>query len=247
MNALVVGAGEIGRWVGDVLRTDVFGDVTLAFADADPTVAKAAARSLDAQIQSVPGDDPVDLVCIAVPIPAATGAIETWSAAAGSAIVDVTGTMADPVDAMQTHAPGRERASFHPLFAPGNEPGNVAIVVDEGGPFTDRVREALAARGNELYDTTARAHDEAMETVQAKTHTAVLAYALAAESVPPEFNTPISAELAELAGQVTDGDPSVYSDIQATFDGAEAVADAARRLADADPSGFEELYEDAGE
>lgn len=247
MNALVVGAGEMGRWLGDVLSADVTGEVSLAFADADRQVAESAAASHGADVQPAPEEAMADLVCIAVPIPAASGAIETWAATSRSAIVDVTGTMAAPIDAMREHAPDCERASFHPLFAPANEPGNFAVVVDEGGPHVDRLRDAIQARGNTLYDTTATEHDEAMETVQAKTHAAVLAYGLAADSVPETLHTPISAGLQELVDQVTGGDPRVYSDIQATFDGAEGVAAAARRLADADESTFERLYEDAGE
>mgnify|MGYP000710623552 CR=1 FL=1 len=49
-----------------------------------------------------------------------------------------------------------------------------------------------------------------------------------------------------LADRVTDGTPRVYADIQAAFDGAEDVADAARRIADADFEEFHEVYEDAG-
>jgi len=247
MNALVVGAGAMGQWLGDVLRADVAGEVSLAFADADRQAAEAAAASHDADVEAASGDAVADLVCIAVPIPAASAAIETWAGAAGSAIVDVTGTMAAPIDAMREHAPDRERASFHPLFSPAHEPGNVAVVVDEVGPHVDRLRDAIQGRGNALYDTTASEHDEAMETVQAKTHAAVLAYALAADPVPDALHTPISAGLQDLVDQVTGGDPRVYGDIQAAFDGAEDVAAAARRLADADKSAFERLYEDAGE
>jgi prephenate dehydrogenase len=37
----------------------------------------------------------------------------------------------------------------------------------------------------------------------------------------------------------------VYAEIQATFEGADEVADAARRIADADPETFAALYEEA--
>jgi prephenate dehydrogenase len=38
----------------------------------------------------------------------------------------------------------------------------------------------------------------------------------------------------------------VYREIQESFEGADAVADAARRIADADGDAFERLYEEAG-
>jgi len=50
--------------------------------------------------------------------------------------------------------------------------------------------------------------------------------------------------LSALVDQVTGGDAHVYSDIQRTFEGADAVAEAARRLADADAETFERIYEE---
>lgn len=246
MNALVVGAGEMGRWLGDVVHSDVDRAVDLAFADTDRSAAAAAADNVDGELIENPDDAAADLVCIAVPIPAAVEAIETWAPVAESAVVDVTGTMADPVEAMRETAPDCDRASFHPLFAPANEPGNVAVVVDAGGPDVDELQAAIESRGNDLYETTTEEHDKAMATVQAGTHAAVLAYALSAEPVPDALHTPISAGLEELVAQVTDGDARVYADIQAAFEGADDVAEAAQRIADADPDTFARLYEDAG-
>jgi prephenate dehydrogenase len=119
--------------------------------------------------------------------------------------------------------------------------------VENSGQVTADVLAALRARDNDIFETTPTEHDEAMETVQARTHAAVLAYALAADDVDERFHTPISEGLQSLAEQVTDGDARVYSDIQTAFDGASDVADAARRIAAADPETFEELYADAGE
>jgi prephenate dehydrogenase len=247
MNALVVGAGDMGRWIGAVLQSDLDREVDLAFADTDRSAASAAAEAAGGEVVADPHEATADLVCIAVPIPAAVEAIETWAPAAEAAVVDVTGTMAEPVEAMREAAPNCERASFHPLFAPANEPGNVAAVIDADGPVVEALRTAMAARGNDIYETTPAEHDEAMATVQARTHAAVLAFALSAEPVPEELHTPISAGLEELVAQVTDGEARVYADIQAAFDGAEDVADAAQRIAEADAEDFARLYEAAGE
>jgi len=84
-----------------------------------------------------------------------------------------------------------------------------------------------------------------METVQASAHTAVLAYALAADSVREEFATPVSAQLEEIATTVTEGEPAVYAEIQSTFGGAGDVAEAAREIAEADDAAFADLYQAA--
>jgi len=239
MNLLVVGAGAMGRWFADATAT-AFGDV--AFADADPEAAAAAAGRVSGRAVGLSTDETFDAVCIAVPIPVATEAIATHAERAERAVLDVTGSARDPVAAMREHAPDCERVSLHPLFAPANAPGNVAAVVDAPGPVTDEVRAALADRGNEVFETSAEEHDRAMETVQAQAHTAVLAFGLAAEEVPAEFQTPVSAALFDVLEQVTGGDPRVYADIQEAFDGAGDVAEAARRLADADGEAFADLY-----
>lgn len=243
MNGLVVGAGEMGRWLVDVLGDAGF---EVAVADADKDVAAAAADAT-ADLRAVPvaGEEGFDLVCVAVPIPAAAAAISTAAPRADRALLDVTGTMAAPVASMREQAPDRERVSLHPLFAADAEPGNVAVVPDATGPVTDSVRETLAERDNHLFETTPAEHDRAMETVQARVHAAVLAYGLAAEEVPAEFHTPVSAGLAELVERVTGGDGRVYADIQASFSGAEDVAEAAHRVAEADRDTFRQLYEDA--
>ncbi len=247
MELLVVGAGAMGRWLARALGEDGPPSLQLSVLDTDPETAREAAESLDAERVAPGTDDTFEAVCVAVPIPAAEAAIATYGGQAERAVFDVTGTMAEPVAAMRRHAPNRERVSLHPLFAPGNEPGNVAVVADAPGPATDRVRDALAARGNDLFETTPGEHDEAMETVQARTHTAVLAYALAAESVPDRFQTPVSAGMEDLVAQVTGGDAGVYADVQVAFEGADDVAGVAEELADADREHFQRLYDEAGD
>ncbi|MFW6435202.1 MAG: prephenate dehydrogenase/arogenate dehydrogenase family protein [Halovenus sp.] len=245
METLVVGAGAMGRWFGTVLQESCPESAHISFCDTDRATAVAAAVAVGGEAVTPDSAGEADLVCIAVPIPAAPDAIEKFAAYAEQAIVDLTGTMERPLAAMRSGAPGCERASLHPLFAPENEPGNVPTVVDEGGPTVEAVLTALRKRGNDVFETTAERHDELMETVQARTHTAVLAFALASEPVPEEYHTPISSGLAELADQVIDGEARVYADIQAAFDGADDIADAAAEIAAADREAFEQLYEQA--
>jgi prephenate dehydrogenase len=159
----------------------------------------------------------------------------------------VSGVMRAPVEAMRAALPERERLSMHPLFAASNAPGNVAVVADAPGPATDAIREDVAAADNRLFETTVGEHDAAMETVQAGAHTAILAYALAAADVRDEFATPVSAALDDLVETVTGGTPRVYREIQETFEGADRVAAAARRVADAEGEAFDDLYREAGQ
>jgi prephenate dehydrogenase len=241
MTTLVVGAGAMGRWIAECSPGDV------AFTDTDPAVAAAAAEALGGRAVAHDSDETFEAVCFAVPMTVITEAVETHAHRAERAVFDVTGQMATPVAAMREFAPECERVSFHPLFAPENAPGNVAVVIDAAGPVTDRIECSLVDAGNTVFETTVEEHDTAMSTVQAKVHAAVIAYALAAEDVPGRFHTPISKGLTDLAEQVTSGEAHVYSSIQATFDGADDVAEAARRIADADAETFTELYHEAGE
>lgn len=242
MEILIVGAGEMGRWFADAV--DAAG-VDVAFADRDPEVAATAAAAVGGRAVALDGEETFEAVCVAVPMDAATAVVEAVAPRASEAILDVTGTMADPVAAMAAAAPDRERVSLHPLFAAENAPGNVAVVADAPGPVTDDLRAALSARGNRLFETTAAEHDRAMRTVQAAAHSAVLAFALAAEPVDERFATPVYEDVAALVDRVTGNNPRVYADIQAAFDGADAVAEAAARIAAADDDEFVRLYEAA--
>jgi prephenate dehydrogenase (EC 1.3.1.12) len=243
MDLLVVGGGTMGRWIGSVLG-EISRVSAVAVTDTDETTAREAATAVGGRVANP--TERFDAVCIAVPIPAAEAAIAAHAPRAQEAVFDLTGTMERPVAAMREHAPNHERLSLHPLFAPANEPGNIPAVVDSDGPVSQRVRELLADRGNNVFETTATEHDRAMETVQARTHAAVLAYATAAEPVSEKFHTPVSERLTAIADGLLDGTPRVYADIQAAFDGAEDVAAAAEQIATADPEHFEQLYERAG-
>ena len=247
METLVVGAGEMGRWVADTLLASTGpADASVAFTDHDPAVA-ADAASTRPGAGSVPTDAEAsfDLVCLAVPMSAVPAAVATYADRADGAVVDVSGEMTDAVAALREHAPDRERASFHPLFAPPRVPGNVAAVIDAAGPHVTALVDAIEGGGNVVVEPTAAEHDRAMETVQAGAHAAVLAWRLAGDDVREEFHTPVSNALADVADTVTEGAPEVYAEIQHAFDGAECVADAAREIADADPERFAELYERA--
>ncbi|KAB1196459.1 MULTISPECIES: prephenate dehydrogenase/arogenate dehydrogenase family protein [Haloferax] len=237
MKLLVVGAGAMGRWFGRTVDAD------LAFADATPEKAVAAADELGGRAVPLDGDEQFDVVCLAVPMGLTETAVEAHAHRAARGMCDVTGSMEGPVTAMRDQLPDRERLSLHPLFAPKNAPGNVAAFVDEPGPLGEAILDELSSAGNNVFETTPEEHDTAMETVQAAAHAAILSFGLAADDVRDEFATPISAALDELVSSVSSGNPRVYADIQASFgEGTDRVADAARDLAVADSETFTELY-----
>lgn len=246
METLVVGSGAIGRWFGDHTPDDV------AFTDADMAVAETAAEQAHAtrgrSARAVPLDtnESFGLVCIAVPLTDAIQAIERHAGKAEAAVIDLTGQMAAPLGAMTSIVPNRERVSYHPLFAPNRSPGRIAVSTGASGPVTDRVEGWLTEAGNELITIDPATHDEAMATIQGRTHAAILAFGLAADNVPSELATPIFADLMELLDRVTNGESRVYGDIQSVFGGAEAIASAASALADADDDAFADLYRRAG-
>ena len=239
MKLLVVGAGEMGRWLADTVDADV------AVTDADPAVAEAAAEPRSARAVPADTDETFDAVGLAVPMSVVDEAIATYAPLAEAAVFDISGVMDRPLAAMADHAPDCERASFHPLFAPPRVPGNIAVVTEAAGPTLATIREAMVDAGNTVFETTAAEHDTAMETIQAGAHTAILAYALVASDIREEFATPVSEQLTSLAATVTEGSPEVYSEIQATFDGADAIVAAAQEIADADSDTFADLYAEA--
>ncbi|WP_290811080.1 prephenate dehydrogenase/arogenate dehydrogenase family protein [Halovivax sp.] len=243
MDVLIVGAGTMGRWVGDTV------DGSITFADVDEAAARDAAEAVGgrtAPLDPAADDASYDVVCLAVPMTAIEDAVARHAPRAESAVVDVAGVMEPALAAMERHAPERERLSLHPLFAPDRAPGAVPFVRGAAGPRTDAVLADLEAAGNDLVETTADEHDGAMESVQAAAHASVLAFAIAADRVPSGFETPVYGDLRRLVERVTGGTPRVYADIQSEFDGAEAVAEAAARIAAADADEFESLLEEVG-
>ena len=243
MDLLIVGAGAMGRWFARSMDESE----SVSFTDVDEATAYEAAEELDANVASLTDDQQFDVICFAVPMSVCEEAIATYAQRAQRAVIDVTGTMAGPLEAMAQEAPELERASLHPLFAPENAPGNIAVVKDGPGQSVEFILDRLAAVGNTLVETSATEHDKLMETVQAKAHAAILAFALAGDDVPAGYSTPVYDGLSNLVEQVTGGTGSVYAEIQDTFDGASAVAEAANRIAEADAAEFERLYREAGE
>ncbi len=238
MEVLIVGAGAMGRWFAQSAGSDV----DIAFADIEADAARAAAAQTGGRYCALESEESFDAVCFAVPMGHIEASIEAHAQKASKALLDVSGVMAGPVSAMEGAATDCERVSLHPLFAPERAPGSIAVVRDMPGEVTNRLLADLESCGNQLVETTVAEHDEAMASVQAAAHAAVLSFAHAADRVPEGFETPVYERLRELAAVVTGGTPRVYTDIQRTFDGAGAVAEAAEEIATAEDDHLEQLY-----
>lgn len=244
METLVVGAGAVGRWFAECTPDDV------AFADVDSAAAEAAAEEAHrtqgrtARVVPLDTEESFGVVCIAVPLPETTAAIERYAPRAQTAVIDLTGQMVAPLRSMAAVAPARERASFHPLFAPRHAPGRVAAAQAAPGPATDRVTRWFEEAGNEIVTVEPDTHDEAMRTIQGRAHAAILAFGLAADPVPEKLTTPVYRDLHDLLGRIIDGESQVYADIQETFGGAGDVADAATEIQGMDRAGFATLFEE---
>lgn len=111
MKLLVVGAGEIGRWVADTVPAEV------SFTDLDEATAADAAAGRDARVVPADTTEQFEAVCLAVPMSAVPDAVAEYAENAQRGMFDVSGQMQSAIEAMQRHVDG-ERASFHPLFAP---------------------------------------------------------------------------------------------------------------------------------
>lgn len=242
MDLLVVGAGEMGRWFAQYC-----GATSITYTDVNFETARAAAERHQTRAISIDTQERFDVVCIAVPIIEVPSAISSHAEQAQKAIIDVSGEMQNAVNALQIHAADIERASFHPLFSAQNAPGNIPVVIDNEGPSITAIIESLEAAGNTVFSTSIQEHDQAMKTVQARTHAAILSFALAADPVDDRFHTTISKPLQKLVDDVTGNNPAVYAAIQERFDGAEDIAHFANQLASADSDTFEELYSKASQ
>lgn len=241
MRALIVGAGEMGQWFVEVTRDWL--DVTIL--DDDVERARRVAERHQGAISSPNDVEPAPLVVTAVPMEVTESVIAEYGQYVKTAMIDLSGAMVGPLEAMREDAPEREHISLHPLFAPENAPGNIPMVVENGNDVAERLVSILEEAGYTPFETTADAHDQAMENVQAKVHAAVMAYSLAADPVDERFHTPVSAGMDELQELVLDGNPRVYSDIQARYAGSRSVAEAAEKIAQVDQEGFEQLYRNA--
>ena len=243
MRVVIVGAGTIGQWFATVTA----GWLDPIFLDIDQKRAETAAERYDGDVWTRDSVEPAPVVCTAVPLTNTTDVLAEYLPFAELAVIDLSGAMQSPLQVMNSAEQELERISLHPLFAPENAPGNIAAVIEEPGTVWSHCQQRLANAGNHVFETTPEEHDQAMETVQAKVHAAIMAYALAADPVDSAFHTPISEELDRLAKTVLTGSPRVYADIQTTFDGAESVAQAAADVARADNTVFVDIFYQAQE
>jgi len=76
MKLLVVGAGAMGRWFAERVAT---ANDAVGFADTDPDAAQAAVDEVGGRVVEPAAEESFDVVCVAVPMPAAADAIEAYA------------------------------------------------------------------------------------------------------------------------------------------------------------------------
>jgi chorismate mutase/prephenate dehydrogenase len=157
--AVIGGKGGMGRCVAKL-----FGDlghaVMVADVDTRLTPREAAAAA--------------DVVVVSVPIEATVAVIEELAphVRADALLMDVTSIKAAPLAAMMRCCPGSVIGT-HPLFGPSVhslQGQRIVITPGRGTEWTDWLKQMLHARGLNILETSAEAHDRAMSVVQVLVH-----------------------------------------------------------------------------
>ncbi len=206
MDVLIVGAGSMGTWFGSAI------DGRVAFADVD---ADAASRAADA-VGVGRGSSRWDGVRCRLSRGADGSRCRRGRRARAASEAGARRCIrrdGAALEAMAEHAPDRERLSLHPLLRPNARPDrSPSSAIGRGR------RPTPSARRSPTVETTCSRRRRPNTTRRwrrfRRRHAAVLSFALAAESVPDGFETPVYEQLRALAQQVTAGTPRVYADIQ---------------------------------
>ena len=200
-----------------------------------------------------------DLVVLALPADVAGQAIAKLSPQLrpSQCLVDTLSVKLEYVTRLLELEPIHEALSLNPMFAPalGFEGRSVASVVVREGPTGAALIAAMKAAGAKVVEVSAEDHDRQTAAIQAATHAAVLAFAMALEAQgyrPSEAEAlwaPPHTTLLALVARIVSGEPEVYRDIQvgnpfaapARAALAQACAELDRVVSTDDPVRFAEL------
>ncbi|RFU86784.1 prephenate dehydrogenase [Streptomyces triticagri] len=194
-----------------------------------------------------------DAVLLAVPEPVAVAAVPVVAELLrpDALLVDTLSVKQHIADTIRKHAPDVQAVGLNPMFAPslGFEGRPVAAVVVHDGPQVPELYELVDSWGARIVPLDDARHDRLTAAVQALTHASVLSFGLALDRLDPgagelrELGPPPYTTLAALLARVSSGTTEVYWDVQSANPQAAAaraaLADAARRFADAVEYGTE--------
>ncbi len=183
--------------------------------------------------------DGVDLVLLAVPLPAVEQVAQQVAAVLQppQILADVASVKIRPMASMLEAYPGPV-VGTHPLFGPDtHQGGRVALV--PGRPTTEKaggaepeacaaVREWFEAMGFEVFTTTAEEHDSAMAMIQGLNFVTTVSYlaALARQEETHKFLTPSFQRRLDAAHKLVTQDAELF---MALFDANPYSQDAVRR------------------
>ncbi len=248
--AIIGGKGAMGRCLADL------------FADLGHAV---MAADLDTALTPREAASAADVVIISVPIDATVSVIEDLGPRVreNALLMDVTSIKQGPVEAMLRST----RASVvgtHPLFGPSVhslQGQRLVIVPGRGDEWLTWVKQMFAARGLNILETTAEAHDNAMAIVQVLTHfsTEVMGATMARLGVDLNetlrFTSPVYLMELLMTARHFAQSPDLYASIQMSNPQVEvntrAFVDAAnemrRRIDARDRNGFRDAFAEVRE
>ncbi len=244
--AVIGGRGEMGRCL-----VELFSDLghTVMVADLDTRLtSEEAVAAADVVIISVPIDVTLDVIRQLGPL-----------VRPEALLMDVTSIKTAPLQAMLEASPASV-VGTHPLFGPSVhslQGQRIVLTPGRGDEWLDWLKRMLHARGLNMLETTAEAHDRAMSVVQVLVHfsTEVMGRTLAQIGVGIDetlaFTSPIYLMELLLTARHFAQSPELYAPIQmsnpATAAVTAAFVESAQRLqqiaADQDHAAFTAMYE----
>jgi len=207
--AVIGGRGAMGAAVAN-LFADIGHAVMIADLDT-PLTPEEAARTSDVVVVSVPIDVTVEVIRKLGPL-----------VREDALLVDVTSVKTAPMRAMLESSKASV-AGTHPLFGPSVhslQGQRVALVPGRGDEWRQWLTGVFEARGLNVVETTADAHDEAMAVVQVLTHfaTEVMGSTMAGLGVPLEetlrFTSPVYLMELIMTARHFAQSPDLYASIQ---------------------------------
>lgn len=223
MRISIIGIGEMGEWFAEFAENRGW-DISLT--DIDAERGKKMAQKLEANFH--PSNKEAasrgDVVLISVPIGQTPKVIEEVSSSTkkGSLLVDIASVKERSVKKMREIETKSELASMHPLFGPGAknlEGQNIITIPVKTGDKYDKFKSIMTEFGAKVEEMEASEHDKLMANIQTLTHSALLAYLSAFNSMDNfekaiKYQTPMLKGLLNSCRAFLKEDPELCGEMQ---------------------------------
>jgi prephenate dehydrogenase len=221
--ALTVIVGGQGA-VGQMLRREL-GDQLGGVIDIDPRSGHDAADITAPGIIERDLLASADTVVLAVHEPVALAALPylTQMMATDALLVETLSVKTQFANSITSERPSFEVIGINPMFGPSLRMAGraVAVVPFFAGERAAWLTSLMVAKAAQIIELSAEAHDKAAAALQVLPHVLILAFARALASCEIDLETalrlappPASAVIA-LAARIVNGNPQLYSEIQA--------------------------------